>query len=63
MSGAELAATILGGIFAVVLLGALIWSDYSDPHTERFPHRASDQHNSVIADNHEPDAPWQGGRG
>jgi len=62
MSGAELAATILGGIVAVLLLGALIWSDYSDPHTEKILHRASDQHHSVTADNHEPDAPWRGGR-
>ncbi len=44
VSGVELVAAILGGVFAAVLLGALVWSDYRDAEATQLLQRTADQH-------------------
>jgi hypothetical protein len=44
VSGAALAGLVLGSIFAVVVLGALVWSDYRSAHSEATIRRTAEQH-------------------
>jgi hypothetical protein len=44
VSGAELAGVILGGIFAAVVLAALVWSDYRTEHAQATIRRTVEHH-------------------
>jgi len=44
VNGAELAGLVVGGIFAALVLGVLVWSDYRTGHCEATIRRTTEQH-------------------